>query len=676
MKKILIIGGVAAGATAAARARRLDEQAEISILEAGNDVSFANCGLPYYIGGDIEYRSSLILQSPESFYDQYRVRVHTATLATAIDRKAKRVSAIHTPTQTTSQYDYDVLILAQGGKPIVPPLPGVDQANVFQLWTLDDMDAIDGFIKDNAPRTALVVGGGFIGLEMVEALSQRGLQVALVEMAPQVMPNLEAEMAGFLTQELLAHGVELHLGKALARLDGRNAELNDGTRLEADMVLLSVGVKPTLELAKAAGLAIGKTGALQVDGYLRTEDPSIFAAGDMAEIEQRQLGRRVRVPLAGPANRQGRIVAENALGAKRPYRGTIGTSIVKLFDAQAGSTGLSLKAAREAGIGAEAVVVHKMNHTAYYPGATPVSLMLVYDRDSGLVLGAQAAGYDGVDKRLDVLATAILGQLTIEDLEELDLAYAPPFNSPNGPVNMAAFTAGNRRSGFSPSVLASELDEHLAGKGFLAIDLRDPIAFAKNHLAGAVNIGINQLRDQLASLPKDEPILLVSDDGQKGHIAARLLLGYGFKQVWNVSGGFVSMERYARAAGYRSLDLKPSPVVRKRLAEKAGPQAPASQAASQVSTTQAPAAQAAASGPLIIDVRTPMEFRGGAYPGAINIPLDDLPEQAMELEDKDQPIVLYCASGARSAYGQRILKQLGFKNVRNAGGLADIMATG
>ncbi|HAP43647.1 MAG: CoA-disulfide reductase [Spirochaetes bacterium GWD1_61_31] len=674
MKKLLIIGGVAAGATAAAKARRLDETAEITILEAGNDVSFANCGLPYYIGGDIQYRSSLILQSPEAFWDQYRVRVYTGTEALAIDRQAKKVLARRKDDDTTAEYAYDSLILAQGGKPIVPALPGVDRPNVFQLWTLDDMDAIDNFIKQRQPRRAVVVGGGFIGLEMVEALVQRGLRVSVVELAPQIMPNLELELAGFLTKELQAHGVELHLGKALAGIGDGSVSLNDGSSLLADLVLLSVGVRPTLNLAKAAALAIGPSGALVVNDYLQTEDPAIFAAGDMVEISHRLHGKKLRVPLAGPANRQGRIVAVNALGGRQAYHGTTITSIVKLFDAQAGSTGLSVAAAKAAGFDAEAVVTHKVNHTYYYPGATPVSLMLVYDKASGRVLGAQAAGFDGVDKRLDVMATALVGQLTIDDLAELDLAYAPPFNSPNGPVNMAAFTAQNRRSGFSPALTAAELEAWLATKRPQLLDVRDPIQYAKWHLPEAVNIGLGQLRDQLGRLDCAKPLLVLSDDGQKGHLATRLLLGRGFSEVRNLSGGLVSLENYARAGGLKQLALA-LPSVEAKATAQAGAAA-ASGAAPVAPTTLAaakPAAAKPAAGSLVIDVRTPGEFRSGAFPGAINIPLDDLPDRAGELA-KDRDIVLYCASGARSAYGQRILRQLGFSRVRNAGGLADIMA--
>ncbi|MFO7848886.1 MAG: FAD-dependent oxidoreductase, partial [Spirochaetia bacterium] len=390
MTNILIIGGVAAGATAAARARRLDADARITILEAGPDVSFANCGLPYYISGDIEHRSSLILASPETFYDQYRVDVHTNTEAIEINRQEKYVTARNSRDNSTKKFSYDKLILAQGGKPIVPPLPGADKDHVFKLWTLDDMDSIDNYIKTREPQTAVVVGGGFIGLEMVEALAKRGIKVRLVEMVPQVMPNMEGEFAGFLQKELQDYGVELHLGTSLSEIGDNTVKLDNGTSLDADFLLLSVGVRPSLTLAEKAGLTLGESGGLLVNNTLRTSDKDIFAAGDMVEIAHRIHGKKIRLPLAGPANRQGRLAAENALGGEKTYRGAMGTSVFKIFGAIAGSTGLNLKDAKKAGFDADAVVVHKASHTAYYPGSEKVSLMLIFDRESGKVLGAQA----------------------------------------------------------------------------------------------------------------------------------------------------------------------------------------------------------------------------------------------------------------------------------------------
>lgn len=673
MKRILIIGGVAAGATAAARARRLDSEAEITILEAGPDVSFANCGLPYYVGGDIAHRSSLILAGAETFHDQYRVTVHTNREATSIDRGRRLVTARDTESGRISTHSYDSLILTQGGKPLVPPLPGVERTHVFQLWTLGDMDGIDHFIKTRQPRSAVVVGGGFIGLEMVEALVKRGMNVTVVEKAPHVMPNLESEFAGFLTRELQDYGVQLCPGRSIESIGENRVTLSDGSLVDADLVLLSVGVRPTIALARDAGLEMGPSGGLAVNERLQTSDDAIFAAGDMVEIAHIVSGKTVRVPLAGPANRQGRIASENALGGNRRYKGALGTSIVKLFEAVAGSTGLGLTAAREGGFDAEAVVVHKSSHTAYYPGAERVSLMLVFDRSSGRILGAQAAGRVGVDKRLDVIATAIAGGLTVDDLAELDLAYAPPFNSPNGPVNMAAFTAINHRNAFSPSIRAGSAEEFILKHRPTVVDLRDPITFRRAHLVGSSNLSQNLLRETMSRIPREETILLVSEDGQKGHVALRMLRGAGFTSVYNLSGGYISLERHARAVGYGHLQVGLVPVDRKRAVPTAAEAASVSGEQEQPTSDDSPGATNG-TGPLVVDVRTPMEFSMGAFPGSLSIPLDELGQRLDELGEREREIILYCASGARSAYGVRMLQQMGYTGVRNGGGLHDVMA--
>ncbi|MDD4302917.1 MAG: FAD-dependent oxidoreductase [Sphaerochaeta sp.] len=666
MKNVLIIGGVAAGATAAARARRLDNDVNITLLEAGADVSFANCGLPYYLGRDIEYRSSLILASEETFHEQYRVKVHTHTEALAIDREKKQVKALNNVTGEEHVFPYDSLILAQGGKPVVPPLPGVNKEHVFQLWTLADMDRIDHYINEKDPKKAVVVGGGFIGLEMVEALTKRGIAVTLVEMAPQVMPNLEGEFAGFITKELLDYGVKLKLGKSVEAIEDNKVLINDGTSIDTDFVLLSVGVRPTLQLAKDAGLEMGSSGGLKVNEHMCTSDPSIFAAGDMVEISHNILGKNVRMPLAGPANRQGRIVGENALGGNRTYKGVSGSSIVKVFEAIAGSTGMSLKAGRDAGLDVDAVVVHKASHTAYYPGSEKVSLMLVFDKKTKKVLGAQVAGRVGIDKRIDVIATAIAGGLTLDDLAELDLAYAPPFNSPNGPVNMAAFTAINHNTGFSPSVLAQDFEHFVMEQQPIAIDLRDPISYGKANLRGTNNLSQDMIRENLDKIPKENPIILISDDGQKGHVVLRMLKGAGFERVFNLSGGYISLERHARAIGFQYLQVGKYPILKKSVED--------SKEAKREETDESETL--ASEGPIVLDVRTPMEFEMGAYPGAINVGLDSLQEWAEGIEDKDREIIIYCASGARSSYGMRILNQMGFTNVENGGGLHNMMARG
>jgi len=666
MEKLLIIGGVAAGATAAARARRLNSDIEISILEAGSDVSFANCGLPYFLGGEVENRSDLILASPETFKEEYNVTVHLNTEARTIDRKNKTVTAIQNGKKRV--FDYDKLILAQGGKPIVPPLPGVDQKNVFTLWTLSDMDKINTFITNKKPKTAVVVGAGFIGLEMVEALVHRGLDVHLVELAPQVMIQLEAEIAGFVTKELLDYGVRLHLNTSLQAIKKDSVLLSDGSKIKADLVLLSVGVRPSLQLAKDAGLAIGEMGGLLVDEYLQTNDEAIFAAGDMNEITNTISQKKQRVPLAGPANRQGRIAAENALGGKKRYKGSAVSSIVKVFKAHAGSTGLSLKQAKEAGFNADAIVVHKSSHTSYYPGAFRVSLMLIFDKTDGRILGAQAAGRVGVDKRLDVIATAIAGKLKLEELGELDLAYAPPFNSPNGPEQMAAFVAENHRIGFSPSILAQNLEDWVLAKSPIIFDIRDPISYSRAHLSQTNNLSQGQIQESLDSLPKDSALLVISEDGQKGHILTRMLLTKGYSNVLNLSGGYISLERQERAKPFEKLRVGLHAIEKKSIQKSSESH---EKKASEVNT-----AVEKTEGPLIIDVRTPMEFKMGAVPGAIHADLDSLEEKipVITKNDFNREIILYCASGARSSYGVRILKGLGYTNVTNGGGLHTMMS--
>ncbi|MBZ4663438.1 MAG: CoA-disulfide reductase [Caloramator sp.] len=666
MEKIVIIGGVAAGATAAAKARRLSADAKITILEAGPDISFANCGLPYYIGGDIKNRSKLILQSPESFYEQYQVDVHVNTKAIEIDRQNKIVYAVNTVTGQKMAFEYTKLILAQGGKPIAPPIPGAEQDHVFQLWTLEDMDKIHSFIENKKPKTAVVVGGGFIGLEMTEALVKRGIKVSVVEMMPHVMSIMEAEIAGFIQQEMLSYGVNILTGKAVSEIGKNSVTLKDGIKVDADMVLLSIGVRPTLQLAQEAGLAIGDAGGLLVDSTLKTSDDNIYAAGDMIEFEHRVLGKKVRIPLAGPANRQGRIAAENALGKKHEYKGPIGTSIVRVFDAVAGITGLSLKAARSAGFNADAIVVHKEHHTSYYPGSELVTVLIVYDKDTGLILGGQTAGYAGADRRLDVLATAVASKLTVYDLADIDFAYSPPLGTANDAINMAAFVAENRISGYSPSLTVSEIDDFLNGKDALWIDVRDVFAFEKSHVEGAVNVPLEMIATVLNRIAKDQLILIYDQTGKKGHQAVRTFIGAGFTNVYNVSGGFESLSRYVRAINPINFQINlPSPEV-KKIGEKN------TEDKKNVATEEIKKEQS--NEPLIVDVRTEEEFEYGAFPGAINIPLDELEYRIDELGNKDRKIILYCASGARSAYAVQILRAYGFTNLENGGGLTRMMA--
>ncbi|MEZ5104295.1 MAG: FAD-dependent oxidoreductase [Draconibacterium sp.] len=665
MEKILIIGGVAAGATAAAKARRLSPEAQITMLEAGPDISFANCGLPYYIAGDIDSRSKLILQSPESFNEQYQVEVHTNTLVNAINKEKRQVETTNTETGSTRTFEYTKLILAQGGKPIQPEIPGADASNVFSLWTLEDMDKIDNYLKTKEPKTAVVVGGGFIGLEMVEALVKRGLKVHVVEKMKHVMSLMDAETAGFITRELKAFGVGVHTETAVTKIYHNSVELDNRKILDADMVLLSIGVRPTLKLAMDAGLEIGEAGGLLVNNKLQTSDPDIFAAGDMVEIEHRVNGKKVRIPLAGPANRQGRIAAENALGGQHSYKGAIGTSVVRVFDAVAGITGISLKQARAAGIDADAVVVHKEHHTSYYPGAETVSVLLVFDKNTGVVLGGQTAGYKGADKRLDVIATACAAKLPVSEISDIDFAYSPPIGTANDAMNMAAYVAENKMSGYGPSLMVSELDDYLENMNqLIVLDVRDVFAHQKSNMNGAYHLPLEMLQPNLERIPKDVPILVYDETGKKGHQAVRTLIGAGCKEVRNISGGHISLQRHAITAGFRNINMVPLPIEKKSIGEKMMEEAETNKNVSAGELKR-----------LVIDVRTPGEFRSGAFPDAINIPLDDLMSGNAELgDDPDREIIVYCATGARSAYAQQVLMRRGFSNVTNGGGISAMMS--
>jgi NADPH-dependent 2,4-dienoyl-CoA reductase/sulfur reductase-like enzyme/rhodanese-related sulfurtransferase len=664
MENILIIGGVAAGATAAAKARRISPTAKITMLEAGPDISFANCGLPYYIGGDIKSRSKLILQSPESFNEQYGVEVHTNTIVTAIDRIARKVKTMDSRNGEQKTFEYTKLILAQGGKPIAPSLPGAGQDHVFTLWTLEDMDKISNHLDQKKPKNAVVVGGGFIGLEMVEALVKRGLKVNVVEMMPHVMSLMEPEMAGFIETEMLSYGVGIHTSAGVTEIKPNSVKLDNGKILDADMVLLSIGVRPTLQLAKDAGLAIGEAGGLLVNEKLQTYDPDIFAAGDMIEIEHRVNGKKVRIPLAGPANRQGRIAAENALGGNHEYKGAIGTSVVRVFEAVAGITGFSLKQARAAGFDADAVVVHKEHHTSYYPGAETVTVMLVYDRKTGVILGGQTAGYKGADKRLDVIATATAAKLTVSDLADIDFAYSPPIGTANDAINMAAYTAENRISGFSPSVTATELDAFVEGKNPVFVDVRDVFAFEKSHVNKAIHLPLELLPEHINTIPANRMVIVYDETGKKGHQALRTLVGAGFKDVINISGGHTSLQRQARTVGFKNIQIELLPVEQKSIEEETRKEeGKTAEKAKDYSSL------------IVVDVRTKEEFEYGAYPDAVNIPLDELMHRYEELGNNPaREIVVYCATGARSAYAQQVLMNMGYSNVKNGGGINAMMA--
>ncbi|MCX7029548.1 MAG: FAD-dependent oxidoreductase [Spirochaetes bacterium] len=542
--KLLIVGGVAGGATAAARARRVSESAEITVLERGPFVSYANCGLPYFVSRDIEKRSKLLLQTPEGFESRYGVKVLVETEALEIDRTGKRVR-VRGP-DGESWIPYDSLILAQGGTPVMPAVPGIDAPHVFRMWTVPDMDRIHAYIESTKPATAVIAGGGFIGLEMAEAFVARGVRTTIVELLPRLMSIMDPEFGSLVAARLEAHGVRVVTGMGVAAVhaESRELELSDGSRVPADMVLFSVGVRPELGLAGKAGLSIGAAGGVQVDEHLRTSDPHIWAAGDMNEIVQKVSGRTVRMPLAGPANRQGRIAASNALGGRMRYAGALGSSVVKVFDATAASTGLTGKAARDAGFDAGSATVVKDHHAGYYPGAKEMILKIVYDRKNARLLGAQAFGEAGVEKRIDAVAVALQGHLTLHDLAEVDLTYAPPYGSANDPLNVAAFVGENDLSGYSPLVSTAELQRLLAGPVSdrpVVLDARNLNEFESGHLRGALNIPVDELRFRLGEVPRDRPLVVHCRSGFRSHLAVRILKENGWTDVRNLTGGWIAI---------------------------------------------------------------------------------------------------------------------------------------
>lgn len=559
MTKIVIVGGVAGGASAAARVRRMSETAQIIMLERGPFVSFANCGLLYHIGGDITDRSKLLLQTPESFLARFNVDVRVMSEVTAIDRAGKTVTVTHLLDGSSYQENYDVLLLSPGAAPVVPPIPGIDNPLTHSLRNIPDMDRIIATIQMNKPEHATVVGGGFIGLEMMEALHQLGIRTTLLEMADQVMTPVDREMAGFAHAEIRSKGVDLKLGVALEavefivnehmvsvgsgedeehqHLQGElNLTLNNGETLVMELLIMAIGVRPETKLAAEAGLKIGEMGGIYTNEYMQTSDPAIYAVGDAVEEKDFVTGQQTIVPLAGPANRQGRIAADNMLGRHESYQGTQGTAICKIFDLAVASTGKNEKQLNRAGIEYEKVYVHTASHASYYPGAEIVSFKMLFDPESGKILGAQAVGKDGIDKRIDVMAVAQRAGMTVEQLQHLELTYAPPYGSAKDVINQAAFVATNIMKGDATPIHFDEID-NLADDQVL-LDVRNPGELESvGYLPGAINIPVDQLRHRLNELPKDKEIIIYCQVGLRGHVAYRQLVNNGYRAK-NLIGGF------------------------------------------------------------------------------------------------------------------------------------------
>lgn len=538
--KLLIIGGVAGGASAAARARRLSEDAEIILIERGADISFANCGLPYCIGGEISDRAKLLVSTPGHMKARYNLDVRVRSSAEAIDRAAKRVRIRDLASGRGYDETYDKLILAPGATPVRPDIPGVNLPGIFTLRNLDDMDRIRQAL-DNNVRQAVVVGAGFIGLEMVENLVRRGIEAAVVELQDQVLPPLDKEMTMPISECLARNRVSLFLGQSVVEFepaaDGLAVILSSGQRLPAQVVILGVGVRPESNLAADAGLEIGQRGGIRVNEFLQTSDPDIYAVGDAIEVIDFVTHEPAQLPLAGPANRQGRIAADNVFGRASRYRGTQGTAIVRVFDKTAAMTGASQKSLRRANLSHRMIYIHPSNHAGYYPGAEPMTLKLLFDPNDGRILGAEAIGGAGVDKRIDVLAVAIQGGMTVYDLEEMELAYAPPFGSAKDPINMAGFVASGLLRGDHPQVdMADVLAMPPENRPFL-LDVRTPKEFAAGNIPGAINIPVDDLRGRLVELPRDREITVYCQVGMRGYLATRILLQNGFPAV-NIGGGY------------------------------------------------------------------------------------------------------------------------------------------
>ncbi len=544
--KLVIVGGVAGGASAATRARRLSEEAEIVVFERGPDVSFANCGLPYYVGGTIVERNKLLVTTPERLRKRFRLDVRAQSSVELIDRNRKILRIRDLKTMREYEETYDRLILAPGAAPIRPPLAGLDLPGVFTLRNLQDVDRIKAAVDEGA-REAVVVGAGFIGLELVENFRHRNLNTTLVELQKQVLPPFDAEMTTPILHTLQAKGVRVFLGDSAESIErteeGLNVKLKSGRSVTAQVVVLGVGVRPENKLAVDAGLEVGPRGGIRVNDHLQTSDPSIYAVGDVIEVQDSVLHERTQVPLAGPANRQGRIAADHIFGRPTRYRGTQGTAILGVFDRVAAMTGASEKTLRRANRPFRKVYIHPANHAGYYPGAQAMSLKILFAPDTGRILGAQAVGGEGVDKRIDVLAVAIQSGMSVFDLEEMELAYAPQFGSAKDPINMAGFVAAGLLRGDHPQAdLESILVLDPASRPFL-LDVRTPEEYSAGHVPGATLVPVDDLRERLHELPKDRQIAVYCQVGQRGYLATRILLQNGFDAV-NLGGGYKTFLLY------------------------------------------------------------------------------------------------------------------------------------
>ena len=539
--KVVIVGGVAGGATAAARIRRLDEQAEIVVFERSGFISYANCGLPYYIGGVIEDPEELTLQTPESFFSRFRVAMRVRHEVTAIHPDKKTVSVTNLETGEAFEESYDKLILSPGAKPTQPRLPGVGLSKLFTLRTVEDTFRIKEYIDRNHPKSAVLAGGGFISLELAENLRELGMEVTIVQRPKQLMNPFDPDMASFIHSEMRRHGVKLALGHTVEGFEEKNGGvdvlLKDEVPLHADMVVLAIGVSPDTHLAQEAGLELGVKGSIVVNDRMETSVPDIYAVGDAVQVKHFVTGQDVLLSLAGPANKQGRIAADNICGGDSHYTGSQGSSVIKVFDMTAASTGVNETNARKAGLDVDTVILSPMSHAGYYPGGKVMTMKVVFEKEIYRLLGAQIVGYEGVDKRIDVLATAIRAGLKATELKDLDLAYAPPYSSAKDPVNMAGFMIENISNGVLKQWHLADADNLPRDGNVTLLDTRTVEEFTLGHIDGFANIPVDELRERLDELDKGKPVYVICQSGLRSYIACRILAGNGF-ECYNFSGGF------------------------------------------------------------------------------------------------------------------------------------------
>ncbi len=558
-KKVVIVGGVAGGASCAARLRRLDEEAEIIVFERGSYVSFANCGLPYHVGGAIPKRANLLVVTPELLRQRFRIDIRARQEVVRIDRANQQVQVTDLESGITYPEGYDYLVLAPGAAPLHPPITGITLPGVFTLRTIPDTDAIINWIEERQARRAVVIGAGYIGLEVAENFKRRGLSVSVVERANQVLPtSLDYEMAALVQAYLKQQGIGLYFGEQVQEIheDAGLLLVRTGQReLTAGLVLVAVGLRPETGLAIEAGLELGPTGGIRTDSFLRTSDPKIYAVGDAIEVTNAVSGRPALIPLAGPANRQGRLVADNICGHQVVYRGTVGTAIIKLFDLAVATTGLNTHQLQNAEIDYRSIIVHPLARAGYYPGGSQISLKLLFSSSDGRILGAQAIGQEGADKRIDVLATALQAGLTAYDLEQLELAYAPPFSSARDPVNLLGMAASNIMRGDVDAVGWDELDSLLKNGAFL-LDVRTPSEVEAGIIPGSAHIPVDELRRRLGEIPAGRRLVVHCATGLRSYIACRILKAHGWNEVYNLSGGW---RTYRTATAERSKLTPQSP---------------------------------------------------------------------------------------------------------------------